>query len=209
MTLQGAAMKTKSAFTLIELLIVVGIIAILAAIAIPNMLEAQIRAKVARVKSDLRTVTTALETYRVDSNAYCTYHYVANSKSYNGYSFHVGGVVNGLFQSPPFDGSNPLTTPVAYLSAMPGDVFGQRGEADGLEGDEYYYVNWEYALARVSMSQGFADLRDVQGPWRLHSPGPDRTGPDSIPGGVHISYDPTNGTVSLGDVIRTQKEGQR
>ena len=48
-------------FTLIELLIVVAIIAILAAIAVPNFLEAQIRAKVARAQSDMRTLSTGLE----------------------------------------------------------------------------------------------------------------------------------------------------
>jgi len=55
-------------FTLIELLIVVAIIAILAAIAVPNFLEAQTRAKVARVKNDFRTLATAIEAYSVDWN---------------------------------------------------------------------------------------------------------------------------------------------
>jgi len=58
------------AFTLIELLIVVAIIAILAAIAVPNFLEAQTRAKVSRVKADMRSITTALETYQIDYNSY-------------------------------------------------------------------------------------------------------------------------------------------
>ena len=51
------------AFTLIELLIVVAIIAILAAIAVPNFLEAQTRSKVSRTKADMRTCATALEAY--------------------------------------------------------------------------------------------------------------------------------------------------
>ena len=58
----------KKAFTLIELLIVVAIIAILAAIAVPNFLEAQTRAKVSRVQSDLRTLATGIESYTVDNN---------------------------------------------------------------------------------------------------------------------------------------------
>ena len=62
--------KKESAFTLIELLIVVAIIAILAAVAVPNFMEAQVRAKVTRVKADLRAVKTAIETYRMDHNAY-------------------------------------------------------------------------------------------------------------------------------------------
>src|SRR5210317_2224960 len=63
-------MKRIKAFTLIELLIVVAIIAILAAIAVPNFLEAQIRSKVSRVKSDQRSLATAIESYYVDNNSY-------------------------------------------------------------------------------------------------------------------------------------------
>ncbi|MEI8166588.1 MAG: prepilin-type N-terminal cleavage/methylation domain-containing protein, partial [Chloroflexales bacterium] len=59
---------THSGFTLIELLIVVAIIAILAAIAVPNFLEAQTRAKVSRVKGDMRSLVTALEAYRLDQD---------------------------------------------------------------------------------------------------------------------------------------------
>lgn len=58
------------AFTLIELLIVVAIIAILAAIAVPNFLEAQTRAKVSRTRADMRSMATAMETYHIDTNTY-------------------------------------------------------------------------------------------------------------------------------------------
>ena len=57
-------------FTLIELLIVVAIIAILAAIAVPNFLEAQVRATISRTQADLRTLPVALEAYAIDHNDY-------------------------------------------------------------------------------------------------------------------------------------------
>jgi len=62
--------RHRTGFTLIELLIVVAIIAILAAIAVPNFLEAHTRAKVSRVKNDMRVTATGLEIYRVDNNDY-------------------------------------------------------------------------------------------------------------------------------------------
>lgn len=85
------------AFTLIELLIVVAIIAILAAIAVPNFLEAQVRAKISRAKSDIRTYATGMESYHVDYNVYP--------------------------ENPPLNFPTVITTPVAYLSSLPFDVF--------------------------------------------------------------------------------------
>ena len=62
--------RNTSGFTLIELLIVVAIIGIIAAIAIPNLLNALDRGKQKRTMADLRTIAVALESYSVDNTFY-------------------------------------------------------------------------------------------------------------------------------------------
>ena len=64
--------RHDSGFTLIELLIVIAIIGILAAIAIPNLLNALQRGKQKRTMADMRTLATAVESYQVDNNQYPT-----------------------------------------------------------------------------------------------------------------------------------------
>ena len=60
----------KNAFTLIELLVVIAILLILIAIALPKYLDSQVRARVTKVQSELRTVGFALENYRLDWRIY-------------------------------------------------------------------------------------------------------------------------------------------
>ncbi len=62
--------RNKKGFTLIELLIVVAIIGIIVAIAIPNLLNAIQRAKQKRSMADMRSAGTAAEAYAVDFNHY-------------------------------------------------------------------------------------------------------------------------------------------
>ena len=90
-------MERREAFTLIELLIVVAIIGILAAIAVPNFLNAQTRAKIARAHGDLRALDTALQSYHIDRNVY---------------------PILGSWQLAHSLALQPLTTPITYIASV-------------------------------------------------------------------------------------------
>src|SRR5512146_1039597 len=103
-------MRSLRAFTLIELLVVVAIISILAAIAVPNFLEAQVRSKVSRVKADMKSLVTAIETYRLDNN---TYPYRRNTRATDTNKPQVPRSDERLQQM------SVITTPIAYITTLP------------------------------------------------------------------------------------------
>jgi len=59
-------------FTLIEVMVVVVILGILAAIVVPRIMDNPDKARIARVKTDIRSLSSALELYRLDNFAYPT-----------------------------------------------------------------------------------------------------------------------------------------
>lgn len=201
-------LRKTSGFTLIELLIVVTIIAILAAIAVPNFLEAQVRAKISRSKADMRSISTAIEAYRVDSNKL------------------------PLAMLPPYPGYDPpswwgfcstgLTTPIAYMTALPAMAFTDEvvsgiwaSEYDGSQNNQpYTYVydtgwqydqrllpdgtapgGWEYQRADAG---NYYD-RVAQASYIIYTCGPD--GADGLVNTYPMHYDPTNGSISFGDIF--------
>jgi len=193
-------------FTLIELLIVVAIIAILSAIAVPNMLEAQTRAKVSRVKADLRALVQATESYRVDN-----VHYPTPSDN-DGFAItNVSASTTPVFETKT---SVSITTPISYMSTRLIDPF-QVTTSDALE--NFHYGNFRYAEANADPSDEIEFVTgllinpnifstpqspsDIRYFFASHGPDNDHDEPDPAanPDGA-ASYDATNGTISNGDI---------
>lgn len=125
------------AFTLIELLITVAIIAILAAIAVPNFLEAQTRAKVSAAKASLAAVQTALEAYAVDNNRYPYAETVGPDSPLNTYKYlPPGGRPRSVTGPDAMCGG--LTSPIAYITSLPDDPFVHPMSGVPIKGPLYY-----------------------------------------------------------------------
>ncbi len=162
----------RSAFTLIELLIVVAIIGILAAIAVPNFLNAQIRAKVANMIATHRTLKTAMLMYRTDFN---TFH--AHSHKYSQH--------------------NPLTTPLGYLTQWPIDIFQDQNLTDANNNLSDYAkrtVHWEPHNGYTDETTAKALIASAPGTVGYNiSLGPGRAGIGF--------YEASNGLLSSGHIV--------
>ena len=221
-----AAAAGPSGFTLIELLVVVSIISILAAMAVPNYLNAQTRAKWAVVKSDMRTLTVAIESYAVDHADYPIRRDFTTARPF------MPLLADQARQM------SALTTPISYISSLPVDPFVKNQIPADLNArstqcqamSDYqprgkrlidYFDPWQ---AKETLRNDQVIPRELRrsyltipdGTYALISVGPDGyfgVGNRGFPGGspcqpweyqatFYQTYDPTNGVSSTGNVYR-------
>jgi len=183
----------RTAFTLIELLIVVAIIAILAAIAVPNFLEAQIRSKVSRAHTDMRAIATAVHAYAIDHGRI----------PLDADDVATPGAI-------PWDQEAwfpLLTTPVAYMTSIPIDPFHTQAHppdpmtdilfpGDPPQPYSYNTLGGFFPYPGQPVHEGNPTRYGVT------SLGPNRLFDSAAQLGIDDAYDPSNGAVSRGDITR-------
>lgn len=186
----------RKGFTLIELLIVVAIIAILAAIAIPNFLEARTRSKVSKLFADMKVLGLAEEMYHVEHAAYspcwgdCPWEEHGPCESY----LYASGSGNSSCKQ---NAGSLLTSPIAYIKKIPIDPFMTHYMMQYLYwGDYSVRYRQSYDRLHRNFALGY-HISVKQVGWAMRSPGPNIQiwSWDEEP-----IYDPTNGTVSNGDI---------
>ncbi len=216
----------KKGFTLIELLIVVAIIGILAAIAVPNFLNAQTRAKIARCWADMKSLNTAVQQLQLDTNHLPIDGWDDDQESGRRI---LREVFNGVGDFPEAQRTTVhylavLTSPVSYMSSVPIDPFLSQGKSLSDYGfgsgyGTYIYADVDPHITENPRNQGIqclnpGSLAEAYGitplntnEWAFVGVGPDGVAGIGSGGGAHDSrgfpYNPSNGLVSLGDVVFT------
>jgi prepilin-type N-terminal cleavage/methylation domain-containing protein len=220
----------KKGFTLIELLIVVAIIAILAAIAVPNFLEAQVRSKVSRCKADMRSFATGIESYYVDNNTYPLAASGLGGSAPTGVSRDATGagninqylVTNGTTNTPlknlyTFAARGTqnvaiITTPIAYLTTFFPDPFmDAKGATFAYYTDTNGWIMWtpgpdgDQATVTELGQQNPPNVETVYVSTVSQPSTVLVAGASAGANSPSYTYDPTNGTVSPGDVWRVKQ----
>ncbi len=178
-------MHWKKGFTLIELLIVVAIIGILAAIAVPNFLNAQLRAKIARVESDFNAIATGMRMYQTDNGDIPRWGALGWARAWAS-----------------------LTTPVSYMSVVPIDIFQPKQQPMWVNEHHWY----EFNGCRGTTPMKLLDEGMTCDNFVLASLGADADD-DTIQisdypnSGKFLPYELTNGLVSDGDILWESKKG--